>query len=195
MMLKRTLIVVTLMLLSLGCGSDPTSPANGTVSLFLTDAPIDLSNVSAVEVTLDKPPVLFGNAGMVEDDKGMEMELPGVSPGEPLTLNLLDFQDGNMMRVAILDVPAGQYQKVRLYIGEATLVEIDPQDEMLEIRHPIDVPSSKVDILVSFTVTGGKNTEVLLDFDAERSVQVNETQGNKEYILRPVITPVGMSGG
>ena len=34
--------------------------------------------------------------------------------------------------------------------------------------------------------------ELTLDFDAEASVQVNATPGQHPYILRPVITPVGM---
>ena len=78
-------------------------------------------------------------------------------------------------------------------IREARLIETDPDDETMQIVSEIDVPSGKVDIPVSFTVTGGEETEVVLDFDAALSVQVNETSGgNKEYILRPVITPTGV---
>lgn len=192
-MTKRILVLAALMVAMIGCGSDPTSPSTGTVTVLLTDAPIDLSEVTAVEVTLDHM-FLFGNQGVVNDEDGMRMGKPGVSAGEGLTLNLLDYQNGDTVEIATEEVPVGDYKKLRMYIIEATLVLPDPNDEMLEIRHTIDVPSSKVDIPVSFTVSGGEAVLVTLDFDAALSVQVNETQGgNKEYILRPVITPTGVT--
>ena len=191
---RMILTILVLMIALAGCGTDPTSPSTGTVNVLLTDAPIDLSEVTAVEVTLINM-VLFGNEGMVDDEEGIAMEQPGVSAGEGLTLNLLDYQNGQTVTIASEEVPAGDYKKLRMYIGEATLVVPDPDDEMLEIRHRIDVPSGKVDIPVAFTVTGGATAEVVLDFDAALSVQVNETQGNKQYILRPVITPTGVTSG
>ena len=191
---RMILTILVLMIALAGCGTDPTSPSTGTVNVLLTDAPIDLSEVTAVEVTLINM-VLFGNEGMVDDEEGIAMEQPGVSAGEGLTLNLLDYQNGETVTIASEEVPAGDYKKLRMYIGEATLVVPDPDDEMLEIRHRIDVPSGKVDIPVAFTVTGGATAEVVLDFDAALSVQVNETQGNKQYVLRPVITPTGVTSG
>ncbi|HXV77750.1 MAG TPA: DUF4382 domain-containing protein [Candidatus Polarisedimenticolaceae bacterium] len=192
-MKKRISILALLVALCLGCASDPTAPENGTVAVLLTDAPIDLSTVSAVEVTLDRI-VLFAEDGMVEDQQGMEMEQPGVAGGAGMTLNLLDYQNGQTVLIATLEVPAGQYQKIRMYVRNAELVETDPADGTTEIRHEITVPSSKVDVPVAFTVSGGESTEVVLDFDAALSVQVNETAGNPEYILRPVITPTGVTG-
>ena len=58
-MIGRTLAVAAILVVLAGCGSDPTSPSAGTVSVFLTDAPIDLSTVSAVEV---KRPLLFAES-------------------------------------------------------------------------------------------------------------------------------------
>jgi hypothetical protein len=193
--MTRTILLISILMIALtGCGSDPTEPSTGQLNVLLTDAPIDLSEVTAVEVTLVKM-IVFGNDGMVDDEDGMEMGQPGVSAGEGLTLNLLDYQDGRTVTIAAEEIPAGDYKKLRMYISGATLVTPDPNDEMLEIREPIDVPSGKVDIPVAFTVTGGEAVEVVLDFDAALSVQVNETQGNKQYILRPVITPTGVTSG
>ncbi len=62
-----------------------------------------------------------------------------------------------------------------------------------DVVEPIFVPSGKVDIPVPFTVTAGTETGVTLDFDAASSVRANSTNGRNEYILRPVITPVGSS--
>ena len=192
-MLRRTAILVLLALAAtVGC-SDPTSPSTGRVNVLLTDAPIDLSTVNSVNVTLDKI-ILFGSGDMVDDADGMDMDRPAVEDGEGLMLDLLDFQNGETIVIATLDVTPGTFQKVRMYVREASLSMDDPADPMAEIQVPVDVPSGKVDIPVSFSVTGGENMDVVLDFDAELSVQVNETSGgNKEYILRPVITPVGVT--
>ena len=177
-----------LLIATLNC-SDPTSPSSGRVNVLLTDAPIDLSTVNAVNVTIDEM-ILFER----EDDAegGMEMALPGLSAGEGLTVNLLDYQNGATLVIASLDVPVGDYQKLRMIVSEAHLLMEDPDDPTLEIMEPIFVPSGKVDVPVTFTVSGGETTDVTIDFDAELSVQVNET-GNHRYILRPVIVPVGVS--
>ena len=39
----------------------------------------------------------------------------------------------------------------------------------------------------------GGSTEILLDFDAEKSIEVHPTGGGDEYILRPVITVVSIT--
>lgn len=186
---KLTALLLGILLLGTLSCSDLTSPSSGSVNVLLTDAPIDLSTVHAVNVTLDEI-VLFEREE--DDDGGMEMGRPGVSAGEGLTVNLLDYQDGATVVIASLDVPAGDYQKVRMIVSEAHLLMQDPDDPTLEIMEPIFVPSSKVDVPVTFTVSGGETTDVTIDFDAELSVQVNET-GNHRYILRPVIVPVGVA--
>jgi hypothetical protein len=191
-MIPRITLIAVLMIALAGCGSDPTEPATGRVNVLLTDAPIDLSEVDGVEVTLDGL-LLFGNEGMVDDEDGMELSQPDVSTGEGLTIDLLEYQNMNTVEIASGEVPAGDYKKIRMYIRSAELVVVDPNDEMLENRYPIDVPSGKVDIPIAFTVSGGETETVTLDFDASMSVQVNETEGNKEYILRPVITPIGVT--
>jgi hypothetical protein len=45
---------------------------------------------------------------------------------------------------------------------------------------------------VVFSVSGGEETDITLDFDAELSVHVNSTPGQHPYILRPVINVAGM---
>ena len=194
-MTRPMALIVLLALFAAPACDDPSSPATGQVTVRLTDAPIDLETVNAVNVTLDRI-ILFGHAGMEGDGDGIEMDRPNVEGGEGLTLNLLDFQNGATVTIAALEVPAGDYQKIRMYVREASLVMPDPTDPELEmeVEMMIDVPSGKVDIPVSFSVTGGEETDVVLDFDAELSVQVNETSGgNKEFILRPVIVPVGVT--
>lgn len=181
-----TLTVAILLAAVSGCSSDATRTASGNVRIFLTDAPIDFTGVTAVNVTLEKMILV-----PADDDSGMEMSMPAVTTGEGLTLNLLDYQDGQVILVGAADVPEGDYHKVRMLITAAELVRDDDGDPATDdIIEPIKVPSGKVDVPVPFTLSGGGGMDITLDFDAELSVQVNETSGQHPYILRPVIHAV-----
>ena len=167
--------------------SDGTS-GRSTVSVLLTDAPIDLSGVSAVNVTLTG--VLLQPAG---DANGGSVILPLVIEGE-MVVNLLDYQNGQVVVIASGDAPFGNYARIRMLVSRAELVRDDDGDpDTPEVVEPIFQPSNKVDVPVPFSLSGGENLEVTLDFDAALSVQVNHTNGQHPYILRPVINVVGMN--
>lgn len=171
-----------------GCSSDATTPSSGNVSVLLTDAPIDFTGVSAVNVTLTGM-TLYPSADSEGGPLPMHM---GVDPATPI--NLLDLQNGTSAIVGMVDAPPGDYRRIRLEIGSAEIARDDDGDATTpDVVEPIYVPSSKVDVPVPFTVSGGEDVEVTLDFNAQLSVQVNETPGQEPYILRPVIAPVGMT--
>jgi len=165
--------------------SSPLAPA-ANVRVFLTDAPLDLSGVSAVNVTLSQ--VLLFPEG-VEEDGAILLDFAG-QPA-PVTVNLLDFQDGRAMLLAEGEVPPGRYLKIRLVVASAELVRDEDGDPATPPTvDPIFVPSDKVDVPRPFTLSAGEGVDLTLDFDAKLSVQVNSTPGQPAFILRPVITPV-----
>ncbi len=172
--------------------SDPTGSGSGSVRVLLTDAPLDLSTVSAVNVTITE----FVLYAADDDDPLAEGEgIVMVMPGEGAeSLNLLDYQNGATTLVASAEVPEGHYSKIRMLVSAAELVhDHDGDPDTPDIAEPIKVPSGKVQIPVPFDLSAGEGMEITLDFDAERSVQVNSTSSdNHAYILRPVVTPVGM---
>jgi len=185
-MKKTLLILFALVVLTISC-SDSSSPGGNNVSVLLTDAPIDLTGVSAVNVTLT------GVSLHAEGEDGETTKL-SLTAGEDTVVNLLDYQDGQVVLIATGEVPDGSYSKVRMNISLAELVrDDDGNDETPEIVEDIFIPSGKVDVPVAFTVTNGEDMEITLDFDAALSVQVNETSGQHPYILRPVINVAGMS--
>jgi len=189
--MKRLMIlsVLTALVALMSCANDPTTPDTARVSVLLTDAPLDLSSVSAVEVTLSEM-ILYPAD---DDSGGMEMVVP-LSTAEGMTLNLLEFQNGKTITIATLDVPAGSYEKLRMGLVRADLLrDDDGNPDTPDLVESIFIPSGKVDIPVPFTATAGEELEVVLDFDAALSVQVNTTQGQHPYILRPVITPTGVA--
>jgi hypothetical protein len=176
--------MVVLAALLQGCGSDGSFSARldkgtGTLNVHLTDAPIDLSNVRSVDVTITGVIVYPGD----------EM-LPDPAPGSPLSLmshpetfDLLTLTGGATTLLASGEVPAGTYSRIRLEISDATLTYNDGT------TRPLKIEPGKVDVPIRFEVGVDDEEQLTLDFDAAASVMVNETAG-EELILRPVVTPV-----
>lgn len=170
------------------CSSDPLGPGTGSVRVSLTDAPIDLTGVTAVMVTVDEITLYATDDG---ESDGIPFDGPVSLPGG-FTVNLLDYRDGEVVFVASGDVPVGAYKRIRMRVADASLLWDDDGDPTTpDLEETIEVPSGKVDVPVPFALSQGETFEVTLDFDAAASVQVNETSGNKQYVLRPVVTPVG----
>ena len=171
------------MLILCGCssGSARVDGGTGSLQIHLTDAPIDMSDVQSVNVTL---------TGVVVFPRDDNDPMALVSDGRPITLmshpatfDLLTLTGGATALLASGMVPSGDYSRIRLEISDATLVYDDGGSVALKIE------SQKVDIPIGFHVNTGGQTGLILDFDAAASVQVNET-GPDRFILRPVVTPV-----
>jgi hypothetical protein len=174
------------------CSTGSMSGGQAGVSLYLTDAPLDLTGVSAVNVTISGV-VLYPSEAGNGDAGGIEMESGPISMPGDLTLNLLDFQNGHMTLVGSQTVPSGKYDRVRLQVVSAELVRDDDGDPATpDTVTPITVPSSKVDVPVPFELTSGESLTITIDFNAQASVQVNTTNGRNTYLLRPVINVAGM---
>jgi hypothetical protein len=191
------LVLVTLVggVALFACNTGSLSDRQAGVSVYLTDAPLDLAGVSAVNVTLSGV-VLYPSEAGSADAGGIELESGPISLPGDLTLNLLDFQNGQVTFVGSQTVPSGSYNRIRLQVVSAELVRDDDDDPATpDIGEPITVPSSKVDVPVPFELTAGENLAITIDFDAQASVQVNTTNGKDSYLLRPVITVVGMKAG
>jgi uncharacterized protein DUF4382 len=172
--------------------STSSSGGRSGVSLYLTDAPLDLAGVHAVNVTLSGVALYPTDAGS-GDAGGIELESGPISLPGDLTLNLLDFQNGQVTFVGSQAVPAGSYNRLRLQVVSAELVRDDDNDPATpDLVEAITVPSSKVDVPVPFTLTAGENLAITIDFNAQASVQVNTTNGKNTYLLRPVINVAGL---
>ena len=170
-------------------GSATVSGGHGTLNVQLTDAPLDLSNVTSVTVDITGVLVYPGATGMTGMDQDPNSpagegadETPIVLSTHPETFDLLTLTGGATDLLASGEVPDGFYQRIRLQISSATITFADGTSESLKID------SQKVDVPIGFHVSNGGTSSITLDFDAAASVQVNETATAK-YILRPVVTP------
>jgi hypothetical protein len=166
---------------SSGAGSAQIAAGTGTVQIHMTDAPLDLSTVQSVVVTITAVILYAG------DDSGLPS---GTVPSGPVpllthpeTFDLMTLTGGASTLLASGEAPAGRYERIRLEVSKAELTWKDGTTE------PLKLESGKVDVPIPFDLSIGEDTSITLDFDAAASVKVNETASDK-LILRPVVTPI-----
>jgi len=102
----------------------------------------------------------------------------------PAIYNLLDYANGKDTVIGECDIPAGYYTQLRLYIGNGSNIVKDG------VTNALEIPSgsqSGLKINIQTTILPGVKYEVILDFDASRSIVVT---GNSRYKLKPVIKTV-----
>ncbi len=149
----------------------PLSAQIGTVAISLTDGPdfrFDEVNASIAAILLIGPD---GPVSVLSD---------------PVTINLLSL--GNVADIiAIEDVPAGPYGRIRMILTDLELIEYDENgDVVVRINPPLPV-DGRIDLFPSepIQVLADGLLHIELDFDAEKSITVVTTSG--EVTVRPVI--------
>jgi hypothetical protein len=184
MKMKKFLVigVVVALLVALGvsCSSTPTQ-GTGTLSLYLTDAPLDAANVTGVYITINQ----------------IQYHLNGewiTAPGfvGPQTYNLLELTGGNSTWLGDLTLPSGNYTQIRLMLDIPELGS-HPSNPACYIQfadnstQPLFVPSGNetgYKAIGQFTVPVNGTVEVTADFNVEQAVAVT----NSSYILQPTLT-------
>jgi hypothetical protein len=167
-----------------GCGGSGGSGSNGSLSVMMSDAPPNLGNVTAVNVTVTKVEVHPGD-GTETTDTTNDTTWKTCWQGSR-TFNLLSL--ANVTDVTNLplivdrnSLPAGHYDQLRMII--------DPTSATITVNgttQPLTVPSGSETGLKSkkFDITRSTNTVLLLDFNVAQSVTL---QGNGSYQLKPKI--------
>ncbi|HKY72236.1 MAG TPA: DUF4382 domain-containing protein [Nitrospira sp.] len=185
-----------------GCGSSgDDAAAPGTVSVSLTDAPA--CGYEEVNVTVNKVRVHQSSS---VDDKAAGWTDISLNP--PRTINLLDFNDPtqpvHVEPLGLTPLEPGHYTQLRLVLDRnngnqptANWIVLEGQDpNNPNNRIPLDTPSairSGIKLIHEFTVNSGERVDLLLDFDACKSIVLT---GNGQYQLKPVIRviPFALNG-
>lgn len=158
-------------------GCFDSSDDSGSLSLGLTDAPVDDANAVVVEFT----------GVEVKPANGQSISFDFE---DPRSINLLDLQ-GSASELLIEDesVPAGNYDWVRLMVNAQNQVE----DSYIELtdgsQHSLFVPSgaqSGLKLVSGFTVPAGGSADFTIDFDLRKSI-TNPQSGQVDYILKPAL--------
>jgi hypothetical protein len=163
-----------------GGGGQSADP--GTLRVAMTDAPA--CGFKHVYVTVEKVRV-HQSGGAADGESGWtDLEL---SP--PRRLDLLALNNGILEELGMVQLSAGRYSQVRLVLAENR-----PGDAMANAVQPtggnevaLATPSAQqsgLKLQAHLDVASGQTTDLLLDFDACKSI-VNA--GGSGYILKPVI--------
>lgn len=104
-----------------------------------------------------------------------------VIEGEPQTFDLLTLANGVTAVLGEQELDPGRYGQIRLKLTNAE-VTVDG------VVYPLDVPSGSTSGLKlggGFTIEEGIKTEIVIDFDAARSIHTTGKKG--EYKLMPLL--------
>ena len=167
-----------------GC-STPADDEAGTLSVSLTDTPFPTGLVAEANVTIVK--LEARAAGGEEGSSYITLS------EDTQTYNLLDLRNGITAGLAELEVPAGSYDLFRLYISDGNVVLKDGT------THNLTVPSGaqtglKLFVSPAIEVVSGLTSDLLLDFDVEKSFVAKGGRNNLTgFIFKPVIRAVNAS--
>lgn len=164
-----------------GGGGSSIDATTGSLTIDLTDAPID----DVFEVNIEITGVTVKPAG------GPAIDFDYASP---VTVNLLSLQDGDVF--SLLDdevVEAGAYNWIELHVNaeldgvfDSFVVESE-NGGMVELR----VPSGSTRFVSGFTVTAGQNNSFALDWDVRRGL--TNPVGQDGWKLNPAFRIIDMT--
>jgi len=191
----RAGMTVLLALLIVGCGSSGSGGGSGTGTLgvSLTDAPA--CGFDAVNVTVSTVRVHQSNSATDTSPGWTDITLT-----PPRKINLLDFNDSTQSNLALeslgeTPLAAGHYTQLRLVLvpnsnnpnqpfANSIVLSTNPPNQT-EI--PLSTPSgiqTGIKLIHQFDVASGQRVDLLLDFDACKSIVA---RNNGTYALKPVI--------
>lgn len=163
-------LIVALTLTAIGCGGgggSASASGSGTLRVWMADAPDP--SITSVEVDIDRIEAhLNGNWQVVSD--------------ADQTVDLMTLVENDMV-IGQAVVAAGTYNQIRLIVTGGRVTDDDG-------THDLQIPSgiqTGIKINLNFDVDANVLTEILLDFNVQKSIV---KQGNGVYRLQPVIPAV-----
>lgn len=153
----------------------------GSLKVSLTDAPA--CGYEEVNVTVNKVRV-HRSGGAGENDGGWSEIV--LNPARKI--NLLGLTNGIVDELGQVSLPAGRYTQMRLVLDANKGNNVANSVVLLDgTVKPLATPSavqSGIKLIKGFDIVAGQQTELVLDFDACKSVV---RKGDGEYALKPVI--------
>lgn len=168
----------------------------GTLRISITDDPFPIEYIEEANVVITKVEIRekddhdgYGN----EEDNGY----PFITLLEDtLEFNLLELRNGVTAELLEMDVQPGEYDLLRLYVHEASIVIKDHSS--FDMKVPSGAQTGiKIFIEPSIMVEGGLTADLLLDFNLEKSFvlkgNMHTPAGINGFNFKPVIRAVNNS--
>lgn len=172
---------------SCGGGGAGDTSGPGTLRVSVTDAPS--CGYEAVYVTVSK--VSVNNSATAADDAAGWSDI-AIDP--PKRIDLLTLTNGVLLELGQVALPAGKYQQIRLVLVDNGVTPLaNAVMPTGASQTPLDTPSgqqSGLKLKMNVDVSAGETVDVVLDFDACKSVVRAGNSG--KYILKPVIAVIPM---
>lgn len=183
-------VISVVVLTACGGGHSDSTPSNynqtGTLGVSITDAPscgFDAVNVTVKQVRVHQ------NASAMENDAGWV----DITLNPARKINLLNLTNGVLENLGQTPLTPGHYTQLRLVldpnIGSAMANTVIISGSSTEIS--LDTPSavqSGIKLISQFDVSAGQRVDLVLDFDACKSIVKRGNSGN--YGLKPVVNIV-----
>ena len=167
-----------------GGGGGDVAPAPGTLAVSLTDAPA--CGFDAVNVTVIKVRTHQSSSASDTDAGWTDITL---SPARKI--NLLNLSNGVLENLGETPLAAGHYTQLRLVLDPNTAVgltnSVVPTGGVETALVTPSAVQSGIKLVNEFDVAAGQRVDLVLDFDACKSVV---KRGNGTYALKPVIKVV-----
>ncbi|PKP11510.1 MAG: hypothetical protein CVU08_12055 [Bacteroidetes bacterium HGW-Bacteroidetes-3] len=166
--------VALLLIAAASCANDNTTTPVGTLSLKLTDAPMHYDQFMSASITIDK--IEIGNSAQANSF----MTLTNTT----MKYNLLELVNGMTSTMATMEIPAGDYNLMRLYISSTEMKMLNgdtfsynmEQDGysgsgMMQNGMMLNNQNRSIDIQLDhfMTISKGGMSEFLLDMDVDQS--------------------------
>jgi len=188
-MMKSSLILTSFLLSIViltftGC-QKADGDSTGRLIVNITDAPFPIEMIEEATVTVTKVEVR-------SDAESDEHSFITIFEGSK-EFNLVELRNGVMEELVDVEIPAGSYNLVRIYVEDAGIVVRDHGS------YSVKVPSGsqtgiKLFIKPSLQVQGGLTSEVILDFNLDKSFvlkgNMDTPAGIKGFNFKPVIRAV-----
>ena len=197
-MIKFTALIALALVFIVGCQkNDRTFDDNyGTLRISITDDPFPVEYIEEANVVITKVEIRekddHDGYGHEEDNGYPFMTLLE----DTLEFNLLELRNGVTAELLEMEIPAGEYDLLRLYVYEAGIVVKDHG------TYDLKVPSGaqtgiKIFIKPAILVEGGLTADLLLDFNLDKSFilkgNMHSPAGINGFNFKPVIRAVNNS--
>ncbi len=168
--LKLFVLLVVALFLILGCDKSTGPSTQGTIRMYMTDAPTSFEAVVIVVQSVEVHKAGYDDAsGWVTVDSRVR------------SFDLLKLRNGASAVLGEAKLDAGHYTQIRLLLGDGNYVTISGVNAQLTVPSSIQ---TGIKLNHQFEIQADALYELTLDFDASKSISVS---GTGTFFLSPVI--------